>query len=53
MSRMMGEKRMLFLGNHGVVVVGESIAEAFDDFYYLERAGQVQVLAMSTGRPLR
>mmetsp|Transcript_55255 Transcript_55255/g.123508 ORF Transcript_55255/g.123508 Transcript_55255/m.123508 type:complete len:146 (-) Transcript_55255:505-942(-) len=25
-------------------------AQAFDDLYYLERAGQVQVLALSTGR---
>ena len=28
-------------------------AQAFDDLYYLERAGEVQVLAMSTGRPLK
>ena len=52
MARMMGDKRVLFLGNHGVVVAGASIADAFDDLYYLERACQVQVLAMSTGRPL-
>ncbi|MBL6456031.1 aldolase [Belnapia sp. T6] len=52
MSRMMGDKRVLFLGNHGVVVAGETIADAFDDLYYLERACEVQVLAMSTGRPL-
>ena len=43
--RQMGDKRMLFLANHGVVVVGPSIAAAFDDLYYLERACQVQVLA--------
>jgi ribulose-5-phosphate 4-epimerase/fuculose-1-phosphate aldolase len=34
----MAGKRILFLANHGVVVVGESVARAFDDFYYLERA---------------
>jgi len=49
----LGDKKVLFLGNHGVIVIGESVAEAFDDLYYLERACQVQVLAMSTGRPLR
>ena len=43
---------MLFLGNHGVLVVGTSIAEAFDELYYLERAAQLQVLALSTGRAL-
>lgn len=52
MAEVMGDKRILFLVNHGVVVVGETVARAFDDFYYLERAAQVQVLAMGTGRPL-
>lgn len=52
MARMLGQNRVLFLGNHGVIVGGDSVAEAFDDLYYLERACQVQVLAMSTGRPL-
>jgi ribulose-5-phosphate 4-epimerase/fuculose-1-phosphate aldolase len=40
-------KRVLFHRAHGVIVCGESIAAAFDDLYYLERAAQVQVLAMS------
>ena len=42
-----------FLGNHGVIVCGPSIALAFDDLYYLERACMLQVLAMGTGKPLR
>ena len=37
----------------GVIVTGASIAEAFDDLYYLERAAEVVVKAMSTGRPLK
>lgn len=49
----LGDKRVLFMSNHGVLVVGETIAEAFDDLYYLERACQVQVLARSTGRPFK
>ena len=53
MARMMVGHRVLFLGNHGVVVAGETVADAFDDLYYLERACEVQVLAMSTGRKLR
>ena len=52
MAAVMGDKRVLFLGNHGVVIVGDSIAQVFDDFYYLERACQVQILAMQTGQPL-
>lgn len=42
-----------FLKNHGVMVTAPSIAEAWDDLYYLERAAEAQVLAMSTNRPLK
>ena len=52
MAAAMGEKRILFLANHGVIVAADSVAEAFDDLYYLERACQVQLLAMQTGMPL-
>jgi ribulose-5-phosphate 4-epimerase/fuculose-1-phosphate aldolase len=52
MAEAMNGKRIMFLGNHGVVVVGETVARAFDDFYYLERACQVQLLAMQSGREL-
>ena len=48
----MGDADIVFLRNHGVMVVGPTIAEAWDDLYYLERAAEVQVHAMSTGRPL-
>jgi ribulose-5-phosphate 4-epimerase/fuculose-1-phosphate aldolase len=44
---------ILFMANHGVMVCGNSIANAFDDLYYLERAAMVQVLAKSTGTTLR
>jgi ribulose-5-phosphate 4-epimerase/fuculose-1-phosphate aldolase len=47
-----GDKRVLFMGNHGVIVVAPSVAQAFDELYYLEKAAQLQVLALSTGRPL-
>jgi ribulose-5-phosphate 4-epimerase/fuculose-1-phosphate aldolase len=49
----LGNKRILFMANHGVMAVAETIAEAFDDLYYLERACQVQVMAMQTGRALK
>ncbi len=48
-----GDADILFLKNHGVMVAGESIAEAWDDLYYLERAAQVQLKAMSSNRPLK
>jgi len=52
MAAAMGPKRVLFLANHGVVIVADTLARAFDDFYYLERACQVQILALQTGLPL-
>lgn len=52
-SATLGDKRIVFMANHGIMVAGDSIAQAFDDLYYLERACQVQVLAMQTGRPLK
>src|SRR5712671_1992620 len=53
LARVLGEKRVLFLASHGVIVVGPSVAEAFDLLYYLERACRLQVLARSTGGKLR
>ena len=52
MARAMQGRRVLFLRHHGQIVVGQSVGEAFDALYYLERAAQLQVLAMSTGRKL-
>jgi ribulose-5-phosphate 4-epimerase/fuculose-1-phosphate aldolase len=49
----LGSADVLFMKNHGVMVVGATIAEAWDDLYYLERACEVQRLALSTGRPLK
>jgi ribulose-5-phosphate 4-epimerase/fuculose-1-phosphate aldolase len=46
---------VIFMASHGVTVVGQSVAWAFDDMYYLERACMHQVLAVQAagGRPLR
>ena len=52
-ARALGDKRILFLANHGVIIAGETVAQAFDDLYYLERTCELQVLAMQTGRPMR
>ncbi len=52
LAGVLGERRRLMMGNHGVLVVADSVAEAFDDLYYLERACQTLVLAYGTGRPL-
>ncbi len=43
----------LVMGNHGVLVVGRDVADAFNRLYYLERAAETYVRALQTGRPLR
>jgi hypothetical protein len=53
MAAKLGDKRILFLAHHGIIVTHRSVAEAYDDLYYLERACQVQVIARQTGLPLR
>jgi ribulose-5-phosphate 4-epimerase/fuculose-1-phosphate aldolase len=53
MAAVLGEKSVLLLGNHGVLVIGATIPEAFERLYFFERAAQAQILALSTGRPLR
>lgn len=47
-----GGQSVLFMANHGVMVIAPTVAQAFDELYYLEKAAEVQVLALATGRPL-
>jgi ribulose-5-phosphate 4-epimerase/fuculose-1-phosphate aldolase len=53
LTRVLADKQVLMMGNHGVLVVGDSVAESFDALYHLERACRTLVLAHSTGQPLR
>ncbi len=52
-STKLTNNKVVFLANHGVIVTGRDVATAFDDLYYLERACMIQVLAQSTGLPLK
>jgi len=53
LAQSLGDKSVLMMANHGVLVVGNTVPLAFERLYFLERAAQAQVLALSTGRPLR
>lgn len=53
LARVLGEKTILFMGNHGVVATGRSVGEAYDRLYLLERAARVQLHALWTGLPLK
>lgn len=43
----------MVMGNHGVLVIGRSVAETFNRLYYFERAAETYIRALQTGRPLR
>jgi ribulose-5-phosphate 4-epimerase/fuculose-1-phosphate aldolase len=44
-ARQLAGKDVMLMASHGVTVVGQSIAWAFDDLYYLERACMHQTIA--------
>ncbi len=46
-------KTVLVMGNHGIMVIGQSVAEAFNRMYYFERACETYIKALWTGQPLR
>ncbi len=48
----MGNKSVLVMGNHGITIVGETVADAFEDLYFFEKAAQTLILARSSGAPL-
>jgi ribulose-5-phosphate 4-epimerase/fuculose-1-phosphate aldolase len=48
----LGDKTCMIMGNHGLLVTAATVAEAFEDLYFLERAAKTMVLAYSTGQPL-
>jgi len=45
--------KTMVMGNHGVLVIGTTVAETFNRMYYFERAAETYIRALSTGRPLR
>ncbi len=49
----LGDKSVMMMGNHGVLVVAATVAQAFDEMYYLERACETLVTAYMTGKELR
>ncbi len=48
----LGDKDVMILRNHGMLVCGRSIGEAFHSAYHLERACQAQLLAVAGGAAL-
>ena len=48
----LGNHKAMILANHGLLVAGRTIPEAFQNIYYLERACQAQIAAQSGGAEL-
>lgn len=48
-----GDKTVLLMANHGVLVIGPTVAAAFDELYYFERAAQTLLMCHATGKKLR
>ncbi|RBI83412.1 hypothetical protein DRV85_15935 [Rhodosalinus halophilus] len=48
----LGSRRILLMAQHGVLVVGDSVAQCLDDLYYFEKAADTYLLALATGRAL-
>src|ERR1700761_4772856 len=53
LARVIGDKTILFMANHGIATLGETVADAYDRLYYIERAAPVQIYAMWTGQALK
>ena len=52
-AAMLTDPRIMVMGNHGVLAIGDSVADTFNRLYYFERAAQTYVRALQTGKPLR
>lgn len=46
-------KKIMIMGNHGVLVIGDTVADTFNRMYYFERAAETYIRALQTGQPLR
>ncbi len=47
------KQKVMIMGNHGVMVIGDSVADTFNRLYHFERAAQTYIRALQTGQPLK
>ncbi|MCI5097200.1 MAG: class II aldolase and adducin N-terminal domain-containing protein [Rhodobacteraceae bacterium] len=45
--------KVMIMGNHGVLVIGDNPADTFNRLYYFERAAETYIRALQTGQKLR
>ena len=53
-AAMLGDpnKKVMVMGNHGVMVIGSSISDAFNRLFYFERSAETYIRALQTGLDL-
>ncbi len=47
------KKKVMVMGNHGIMILGDSVADAFNRTYFFERAVENYITALMTQKPLR
>jgi ribulose-5-phosphate 4-epimerase/fuculose-1-phosphate aldolase len=47
------KKNVMIMGNHGIMIIGQTVAETFNRMYYFERAAETYIRALQTGQKLR
>lgn len=47
------KKKVLIMGNHGIMVLGDTVADTFNRMFFFERAAETYIRALQTGQPLR
>ena len=52
LAKVIGDKQIVFMKNHGVLVTGNTVAQAYRRIYKLERVCRAQLLAMGSGQEL-
>ena len=53
MAACIGNNRIMLMANHGILTTGQTVAEAFDELYYFERACETYLVALSTQKELK
>ena len=46
-------KKVMIMGNHGIMILGDTVADTFNRLYYFERAAETYIRALQTQQPLR
>lgn len=52
LARMLGNHDCMIMANHGVLAIGETVAQTFENLYYLERSCETLMLAYASGQPI-